>query len=126
MIFIGLGIDLVEVQRVRALLAKAPEDFLAGNLTAGERDAGGEIADPAPYYAGRWAAKEAVAKALGLGMSDGITPQDIEVQNTGSGKPIVILSGRALEIAQNAGVTHWMLSISRTEAFAIANAIALG
>jgi holo-[acyl-carrier protein] synthase len=86
-------------------------------------------ADPEPhraqYFAGRYAAKEAVVKALGTGFSDEVTWHDVEILRSETGAPSVNLSDGALEAANALGITRWLLSISHGDAFAIASALAV-
>ena len=86
-------------------------------------------ADPAPhdveFYAGRFAAKEAIAKALGTGISGDIAWTDIEILRQPTGVPEVRLSHEAEKVATSQGITRWLLSISHSEQFAIASALAL-
>jgi holo-[acyl-carrier protein] synthase len=77
------------------------------------------------YLAGRFAAKEAIAKALGTGFNGEVAPQEIEIRSRSSGAPKIILSGEASQTAVNLGITDWKLSISHTDSAVIASAIAL-
>ena len=126
MVMIGHGIDIVEVARVRSLLEEPDGDFLAGCFTEAEREAEGAPHWRPHYYGGRLAAEEAVVKALGTGFSQGISWTDVEVGRHESGAPQVLLSGRATEIAAALGVARWHLSISHSDHYATASAIALG
>ena len=76
------------------------------------------------HYAGRWAAKEAVLKALGTGWRRGISWRDIEVRLEPSGQPKVALSGRCAELADDMGIARWHVSLSHTPTSAIASVIA--
>ncbi|HYH95911.1 holo-ACP synthase [Hyalangium sp.] len=122
---VGHGIDIVEVSRIRQLLAKDRGDFEPAWFTSLEQEIARQRPDLAIFYAGRCAAKEAVVKALGTGFAKGIAPTDIEVQAQDSGAPLVVLSGDALAMANQLGIGRWSLSISHTEQQAIATAIAL-
>src|SRR5260370_36364913 len=89
-----------------------------------------QVSPPAPHaqakhFAGRLAAKEAVVKALGTGFSQGIAWSEVEIGRADSGAPAVVLSGRALEVAVELGVTRWHLSISDSPTYAAASAIAV-
>ena len=79
----------------------------------------------AQFFAGRFAAKEAVGKALGTGISGDIAWKDIEILRDVNGAPLVSLSGETLDVANALGVTRWLLSISHTETYAVASAIAV-
>ena len=123
---VGHGIDIVEIQRIETLLEQPEEHFLTRCFTVRERDVveGGPMR--AQYFAGRFAAKEAVLKALGTGWSQGIAWTDVEIERLPSGKPFVVLHARCKDVAMELGVEAWMLSISHTESYAIASVIALG
>lgn len=124
---IAHGIDLVEVARVRRMLADHGERFLEKVFTAGEREyAGRSVAREAEHLAVRFAAKEAVLKALGTGWSGGIAWTDVEVVRAASGEPGVVLRGEAAEIARRKGVNRWLISLTHTETTAMASVIGLG
>jgi len=122
---VGHGIDIVEVGRIRELLATFREDFEPAWFTSVEQEAACQHPDPAPFYARRHAAKEAVLKALGVGLTQDIVPTDVEIQSQESGAPVVVLSGGALALAKQLGIGRWLLSISDTEQFAIASVLAI-
>ena len=121
---IGVGTDLVEVERIRAALGR--RDGLRQRLfTDGEWDYAARHRDPMPHLAARFAAKESVMKALGHGM-DQMAFSEIEVLRDDAGRPTVRLAGRAARIAADAGVERWQLSLTHTASLAQAVAIALG
>lgn len=120
----GLGVDIVEISRMEAVLARSPA-FAARVFTEGERAYCERHAKPAVHYATHFAAKEAVLKALGTGMSEGASPAEVEVSHDEKGRPYAVLHGRAAEIAREGGVVELPLSLSRTQDTAVANAIAL-
>jgi holo-[acyl-carrier protein] synthase len=122
---VGHGIDIVEVERIRELLANSKEDFELAWFTSVEQETARQRPDPASFYAGRHAAKEAVLKALGTGLTQDIAPIDVEIQAQVSGAPVVVLSGGALTTAKQLGIGRWLLSISDTGQLAIASALAL-
>jgi holo-[acyl-carrier protein] synthase len=116
----GIGIDVIEVPRVERAVARWGEAFLGRVFTERERAHAGT----APQrLAGRFAAKEAVMKALGLGWRS-MAWRDIEIAADLYGRPVVRLSGRAAEAARRLGVDAWMVSISHTRRLAIAQALA--
>lgn len=121
---VGLGVDLVEIDRMRVILGRT-SSFASRFFTEGERDFCEGKADPVIHYAARFAAKEAVVKALGCGFTRGVSPKDIEVVNAKSGKPEVVLHGEALIVSEEIGVNEIPLSISHTKKDAIACAIAI-
>ncbi|MDR3176630.1 MAG: holo-ACP synthase [Desulfovibrio sp.] len=123
---LGIGLDLVELERMRRSLARFGRRLTEKILHETER--GGlcprEGEEPAPalvrHAAARFAAKEAAAKALGSGFSGGIGPHDIRVYSLDSGKPELSLHGAALERARTLGAGRAHLSISHTEKTAAA------
>ena len=118
-----IGIDLVDVVRFRALLGRRPR--LAERLfTPAERAYAAARSDPAEPLAARFAAKEAVMKALGVGLG-AVAFKDMEVVSTAAGKPELRLHGAAAAVARRAGVTEWHLSLSHTSTSAVAVALAL-
>lgn len=116
----GLGIDMVEVGRIRKALNRWGERFLCRVFTSEERDYCKRKAHPEESFAARFAAKEAVLKAIGTGLLAGISWTDVEVVNDKSGKPEVKLGKK---ITQRIGNKKILLSISHTKEFAIAFAI---
>ena len=120
----GLGVDIVAIERVRQVLARTPR-FKARVYTEGEQaycDAYKKKAHL--HYATHFAAKEAVAKALGTGFAQGVAPRDIEVVHEEGGRPRVVLHGKARDLAASQGVLEMHLSLSRTHETAVANALA--
>ncbi len=120
---LGIGIDAVEIDRFRTVLARRPR--LARRLfTDGERDYGARCSDPAPRLAARFAAKEAVMKALGVGLG-AFAFRDVEVVKAPSGAPSLSLTGRAADLAARRGVTSWHVSLTHSGLVAEAVAVAL-
>lgn len=119
---IGVGIDAVDVGRFRDSLARTPR--LAERLFTEEERAYANLrADPTQRLAARFAAKEAVMKALGAGLG-AFGFHDVEVVHTESGQPLLHLQGRALELAAAHGVSRWHLSLTHTDLQAQAIAVA--
>jgi len=117
-----IGVDLVEVARVQAVLARHPARFLARVYTPQEvADCQGQAAS----LAARWAAKEAVSKALGSGW-EGIEWTEIEIVRTPQGQPGIVLHGAARALADRLGLQQWVVSLSHTAAYAVAFVIAQG
>lgn len=121
---VGLGVDIVEIERMKRLLARTPS-FAQRVFSPEERAYCDKMASPATHYALRFAAKEAVVKALGTGFSEGIGVRDIEVERAKNGRPFAKLSGRALEIAESQGVRELSISLSYTHTDAVACAMAV-
>jgi holo-[acyl-carrier protein] synthase len=120
---ISIGIDIIEVQRVRETIERTPR-FAERVFTEAERaycESRGAVA--AQHYAARFAAKEAALKALQTGWSGGIGWQDIEVSAKESGAPVVSFHGRARELYEQSGATSAHLSIAHTTEHAIAEVI---
>lgn len=121
---IGHGIDIIELAQVAASLRSSPDDFLQATFTDGERELAGEQAEWVGYYGGRLVAKEAVVKALGTGFAGEVAWTDVEIIRLPTGQPEVRLTGGARAVAASRGVTRWLLSISHSNSFAVASAIA--
>jgi holo-[acyl-carrier protein] synthase len=96
---IGIGADCCEVERIAGAIDRRGDRFLARLFTDAERAAGAKRPEPATYFAGRFAAKEACAKALGSGITERVGWHDIEVLNRANGQPILRLTGGALRRA---------------------------
>ena len=116
-----LGIDIIKVDRIRAALERFGARFSNRVLTAGERR---YVRDRPETFAGRWAAKEAVSKVLGLGVR-GIGWRDIEIERLPTGQPAVRLHGRAAARAEQLGMARIAVSITHEADFAIAVAFGL-
>jgi holo-[acyl-carrier protein] synthase len=120
---ISIGIDIIEVRRVRETIERTPR-FAERVFTAAERaycESRGAVA--AQHYAARFAAKEAALKALQTGWSGGISWQDVEVSAKESGAPLVFFHGRARELYEQSGATTAHISIAHTTEHAIAQVI---
>lgn len=122
---LAVGIDLVDVPRIRDLLAKHGERFISRTFTESEAAYCSRCADPAIHFAARFAAKEAVAKALGTGFSDGISWQEIEVLRSEEGAPSAVLHGRAAQRAAALGIGKVLISITHTKELAAAHVVAV-
>ena len=119
----GLGVDIVEIERMRAALERFPR--MKERLFSEEERAYCEKRSrPEIHYALRFAAKEAVLKALGTGFS-GMKFSDVEVIREGNGRPVPRLYGRAAEVAEELGVVEMHLSLSFTHSTAVASAVAI-
>lgn len=124
---IAHGVDLVEVARIASMLAIHGDRFPMRCFTESERAyADSALGLRAQRYAARFAAKEAVLKALGTGWRSGITWKDIEVSRLPTGEPGLRLRGRCAEIAAGLRIARWHVSLSHTTASAIASVLACG
>jgi holo-[acyl-carrier protein] synthase len=122
-VIVSIGIDIVEVSRVRAAIKRTPR-FLERVFTQTERDyCDARGASSFMHYAARFAAKEAAMKALGTGWAEGISWHDAEITRTERGAPILKLHGRAHEIFLELGAARTHLSLSHTSEHAIAQVI---
>ena len=120
---IGLGIDAVEVDRFRRVMARTPA-VVDRLFTAGEQAYGARFSDPAPRLAARFAAKEAAMKALGVGLG-AFAFRDVEVVRAPSGAPSLRVTGAAASLAGRRGVTSFHVSITHTDRTAEAVVTAL-
>lgn len=118
----GLGVDLVEIDRVRSLLDRNSEAFRRRCFTDHEWEYASRFRDPSARLAARFAGKEAVMKSLGAGWRH-LRWADIEI--TGGGRPRVVLTGRAAERAEMLGVTEVLVTITHTRDQAVVMAIAV-
>jgi holo-[acyl-carrier protein] synthase len=122
---LGLGTDLIETRRLQESIDRYGERFLERIFTTGE------IAyclrkkkNAAESFAARFAAKEAGAKALGTGISRGVSWKEFEVRREASGRPTLHLSGRAAELAEAMGVRRIQLSLTHSRELALAVVVA--
>ena len=120
---IGLGVDLSEVPRIKAAIERHGEPFLRRIFTPDEIAYCERFKNKFERYAGRFAAKEAAMKALGTGWRRGVRWIDLEVVRQQSGRPTMALGGEAAKIAAALGVRNISISITHTEAQALAQVI---
>lgn len=123
---IGTGIDIVGVDRIRQSVNRHGSRFIKRVFTPDEAAYCRDKASWPQHFAGRFAAKEAVAKALGMGFTDGVLCRDIAIERDDAGGPGVVLSGRAAELADEMAIHTWHVSISHCAEYAVASAIAEG
>ena len=123
---IGIGTDIVEVLRIAQMIERHGELFLGRVFTPHEIEYCSSRKAATQHYAGRWAAKEAVLKALGTGWARGITWQDIEVRNEPGGKPLIRIGGGAREVCEKLRIADVLISISHCRSHATAYAMAVG
>lgn len=121
---LGMGVDIVECERIARMIEKHGDLFLKRVYTPREIEYCSPRKAAVQHYAGRWAAKEAILKALGTGWSKGIQWTDLEIANLPGGKPEVVLHGQASIHADAIGIRDVLISISHTSQQAIASAIA--
>ncbi|WP_458758583.1 holo-ACP synthase [Afipia sp. TerB] len=126
MVVLGHGIDLVDVQSIRRWIDDPRDPLVSRCFNAEEIAEVGEDADRVERLAGRFAAKEAVLKALGTGYGAGVSFKDVVVRRNSGCPPEVVLCGGAALAAAAMGIVDWKLSISHAGGMAIASAIALG
>ncbi|XZE51753.1 holo-ACP synthase [Planctomycetaceae bacterium SH139] len=122
----GIGTDIVECVRIAKMIERHGELFLDRVYTTNEVLYCSERKAATQHYAGRWAAKEAVLKALGTGWTRGIQWTDIEVRNEPGGRPSITLAGVARELSIEMGITEVQISISHCRSHATAYALAVG
>jgi holo-[acyl-carrier protein] synthase len=120
---LGVGIDLIEVERVRKSYEKFGERFVNRILRPDEIRYCLSHKHPAPFLAARFAAKEAVSKAFGTGIGARLGWQDMEVAKKESGEPCLILHGGGLDLMRERGAVRVLLSLTHTENYASAVAI---
>lgn len=123
----GIGIDLVENERMRRTLRRWPRSFKDKIFLPRERSYCDTRAEPWNHYAGRFAVKEAVSKAFGTGVSEHIGWRDIEVvRDRKTGAPSVRLSAKGSQLAKKRGVEQILVSLAHTRHYAVAQALLVG
>ena len=127
MSIIGHGIDLVEIDRIEKMRAEHGQAFLDRCFTSDEQ----AYAESAPRvraerYAARFAAKEAILKAFGTGLREGISWTDMDVTRNDLGAPSIRLTGEAAALAAQMGISGWRVSLTHTADLAMASVIAVG
>ena len=121
---VGLGTDLIEIERIGRSLTRFGESFLQRVYTPGEIAYCLKKKNAAESLAARFAAKEAGAKALGTGISRGVSWKEFEVRRQPGQRPELHLSGRAAEIAASLGIRRLSLSLSHSRELSIAVVVA--
>lgn len=120
---VGLGIDIVETERIHQSLEKFGERFLNRIFHPDEIAYARSMKFPALHFAARFAAKEAISKAFGTGIGKQLGWQDMEIRRKPSGEPYVVLHGKGAELARKRGVSHVLVSLSHCKDYSAANAI---
>lgn len=121
---VGLGVDVVEIARMRKICERTPS-FTEKMFSKAEIDYCNKKADPCVHISARFAAKEAVLKALGVGFSQGVGYRDVEVKTKNGGAPVAVLHNKAKKIAEQLQIDELPISISHTKTEAVCVAIAL-
>jgi len=121
---VGIGTDLVEIARIEVLYQKHPSAFARRVLSSQELVDFSGHAQPVHFLAKRWAAKEAISKALGTGFRQGFSFMDMTISHSPLGQPLIQLSGETAIIAHNQGIHHWSISLSDEKHYALAFVIA--
>lgn len=120
---VGLGIDIIEIEKLRAALGRHGDRLRDRIFTKTEIHYCDNRTNRFQHYAARFAAKEALFKALGTGWSKGIGWHDAEVFNLSTGQPQLLLSGKACNIATQLGATKFWVSLTHTDHYAVAEVI---
>jgi holo-[acyl-carrier protein] synthase len=120
---VGTGVDLVEIDRLRKVMERLKDRFIARVFTESEQQFCNGHRDPVPHFAARFAAKEALFKALGTGWAKGVTWLDVEVRRERQDAPIMVLYGEAQRLSVAMGARKVHLSLSHSEQWAVAMVI---
>jgi holo-[acyl-carrier protein] synthase len=123
---LGIGTDIVECLRIAQMIERHGELFIDRVYTTAEIEYCRSRKQATQHFAGRWAAKEAILKAIGTGWRRGISWRDIEVRNNEGGRPSVALCGGARDVVEQLGVGDVLVTISHCRTHATAFAIAMG
>ena len=122
----GIGVDLVNIPRMREVIDRWQDRFLERVFTAQEIAYCRGRRDPVPHFAARFAAKEATLKALGTGLRMGVNWRELEVRRERGQAPTMVLSGRSREIALAKGGARVLLSLTHDGEYAMAQAMLIG
>ena len=120
---LGIGVDIVEIDKLRLAMIRRGERLRDRAFTRSEIDYCEGRANKFQHYSARFAAKEAVFKAIGTGWRDGVSWQDAEVSNQMNGKPMLLVRGRTLELANLMGARKYWISLSHTDQYAVAQVV---
>jgi holo-[acyl-carrier protein] synthase len=123
---IGIGTDITECLRIARMIERHGELFIDRVYTPSEIAYCQKRRQSTQHFTGRWAAKEAILKAIGTGWRRGISWRDMEIRNDSSGKPVVAIRGGVQEVVEQLGVREILVSISHCHTHATAVAIAVG
>lgn len=124
---VGVGTDIVDVNRIEKVYIKQKYAFAERLLSDAELKEFQHQLYPERFLAKRWALKEAVSKALGTGIAQGVRFKDMTISHKESGQPFLVLAGSTLDKANELGISHWSISVSdekhHTVAFVIAEKV---
>lgn len=123
---VGIGTDIIEIDRLSSMSDKAQDKLARRVLTPVEHKQYLSLKFPLPFLAKRWAGKEATAKALGTGIAAGVSFQHIEIVNMASGKPVLTLTDVALAKAHELGAKSWHISLADETQYATAFVVLSG
>jgi holo-[acyl-carrier protein] synthase len=123
---IGIGTDITECLRIARMIERHGELFIDRVYTPDEIKYCRSRKQSTQHFTGRWAAKEAILKALGTGWRKGISWRDMEVRNEPGGRPVVAVRGGLKEVIQQLGIADVLVTISHCRTHATATAVALG
>jgi holo-[acyl-carrier protein] synthase len=123
---IGIGTDITECLRIARMIERHGELFIDRVYTPEEIKYCQSRKQATQHFTGRWAAKEAILKALGTGWRKGISWRDMEIRNEPGGKPVVALRGGLKDLVEQLGITDIHVTISHCRSHATATAVAVG
>lgn len=123
---VGIGVDIVEIEKIERAMVRRGDRLKFRTFTPQEIEYCEQRANKYQHYAARFAAKEAVFKAISTGWRQGVAWADVEVNNDLSGKPGLLLQGKTLEFANLLGAHHYWLTLSHTDHYAVAQVILEG
>ena len=123
---IGIGSNITECLRIAQMIERHGESFINRVYTPEEISYCQARAQATQHFTGRWAAKEAILKALGTGWRGGISWRDVEVRSEPNDRPVVMVQAGVKEVIEQLGITELLVSISYCRTYATAYAIALG
>lgn len=115
---VGIGTDIIEIARLEKMSTAIRDKLAKRVLTTSEYKKYQSLNNATSFLAKRWAGKEATAKALGTGIANGVSFQHMEIQSLPSGQPILVLTGRALGVAQEKSALSWHISLSDEKNYA--------
>lgn len=122
----GIGVDLVQIPRMRRVIERWQDRFLRRVFTAEEIAYCQKRRDPVPHLAARFAAKEAALKALGIGLRLGVSWRELEVRRERGQAPFVVLSGKSRRIGEALGGRRLLLSLTHDGDYAFAQCVLVG